>query len=67
MFIKKNNRNIKSNQKKIETFLKQNNVFFEVVAEVQNDTFEMEKIFTLKTKDLHNCNNQWYNKYNAIN
>ncbi len=22
---------------------------------------------SLKTKDLHNGNNQWYNKFNAIN
>ena len=57
----------KSNLKKIETFLKKNNVFFEVVAEVQNDKFEIEKMFSLKIKDLHNYNNQWYNKHNAIN
>ena len=57
----------KFNLKKVETFLKKNNVFFEIVAEVQNDTFEIEKTFSLKTKDLHNYNNQWYNKYNAIN
>ena len=48
-------------------FLKLNNIFFELVAEVQNDTFEIDKIFKLKTKDLHNYNNQWYNKYYAIN
>jgi len=57
----------KNNLKKIETFLKKNNVFFEVVAEVQNDKFEIEKMFSLKIKDLHNYNNQWYNKHNAIN
>jgi len=57
----------KSNLKKIETFLKKNNVFFEVIAEVQNDTFEIEKTFSLKIKDLHNYSNQWYNKYNAVN
>ena len=57
----------KNNLKKIETFLKQNNVFFEVIAEVQNDIFEIEKTFSLKTKDLHDYNNQWYSKYNAIN
>ena len=57
----------KNNLKKIETFLKQNSVFFEVVAEVQNDIFEIEKTFSLKTKDLHDYNNQWYSKYNAIN
>ena len=57
----------KNNLKKIETFLKQNSVFFEVVAEVQNDIFEIEKTFSLKTKVLHDYNNQWYSKYNAIN
>ena len=57
----------KSNLKKIETFFKNNNVFFEIIGEVQNDTFEIEKVFSLKTKDLHNFNNKWYNKFNAIN
>ena len=57
----------KNNLKKIEAFLKQNNVFFEVIGEVQNDTFEIEKTFSLKIKDLHNYNNQWYSKYNAVN
>ena len=57
----------KNNLEKIQGFLKKNNVFSEVVAEVQNDTFEIEKIFNLKIKDLHNFNNQWYNKYNAFN
>ena len=57
----------KNNLEKIQGFLKKNNVFSEVVAEVQNDTFEIEKIFNLKIKDLHNFNNQWYNKFNAFN
>ncbi len=57
----------KNNLKNIEIFLKKRNVFFEIVAEVQNDTFEIEKIFNLKIKDLQNYNNQWYTKYNAIN
>tara|TARA_B100000586_G_scaffold227003_1_gene174915 strand:- start:1724 stop:3010 length:1287 start_codon:yes stop_codon:yes gene_type:complete len=57
----------KNNLKKIETFSKQNNIFFEVIAEVQNDIFEIEKTLSLKTKDLRNYNNQWYTKYNAIN
>ena len=57
----------KNNMKKIEAFLKKNNTFFEIVAEVQNDTFEVEKMFGLKIKDLHKSNNQWYKKYNATN
>ena len=32
----------KNNLKKIEAFLKQNNVVFDVIGEVQNDTFEIE-------------------------
>ena len=56
----------KNNLKKTETILKESNIFFETVAEVQNDTFEIEKMLCLKTKDLHNYNDQWYNKYNAI-
>ena len=50
-----------------ELFLKKNNIFYETIAEVQNDTFEIEKLFSIKTKDLQICNNQWYNNYNAIN
>ena len=57
----------KNNLKKIESFLKKNNIFFEIIAEVQDNAFELEKIFSLKIKDLHKHNNWWYNKYNAIN
>ena len=55
----------KNNQKKIEKFLRENNIFFDVIAEIQNDTFEIEKILHLRAKDLRNYNNQWYNKYYA--
>ncbi len=54
-------------QKTTQDFLKKNNVFFEVIGEVQNDTFEIDKILTLKTKDLRNINNQWYNNFNGTN
>ena len=57
----------KNNLKKIESSLKENNIFFEIVAEVQNDTFEIEKTFAMKVNDLYNCNNQWYHNFNAIN
>ena len=57
----------KNNLKNIEAFLKKNNIFFEILAEVQNDVFEIAKTFSLKTKNLSNYNNQWYTKYNAIN
>ena len=57
----------KNNLKNIETLFKKNNVFHEIVAEVQNDTFEIEGLFSLKTKDLQICNNKWYKDFNAIN
>ena len=57
----------KDNMPNIEKFLKNNNIFFEIIGEVQNDTFGIEKIFSLKIKDLQNYNNQWYNNFNAIN
>ena len=38
-----------------------------IVAEVQSDTFEIEGLFSIKTKDLQICNNQWYYNFNAIN
>ena len=44
-----------------------NNIFFEVVAEVQNDIFEIEKTLSIKTEELYKCNNQWFNKFNAVN
>tara|TARA_B100000700_G_scaffold271999_1_gene315284 strand:- start:2617 stop:4809 length:2193 start_codon:yes stop_codon:yes gene_type:complete len=57
----------KNDLKKIENFLNKNNIFFEIIAEVQKDIFELEKVFNIKTKDLYNYNDQWYNKFNAIN
>ena len=57
----------KDNMPNIEKYLKNNNIFFEIIGEVQNDTFGIEKIFSLKIKDLQNYNNQWYNNFNAIN
>jgi len=56
----------KNNLNKINNFLKKNNIFGEVVAEVQNDTFEIEKTFSFNIQEFCNYNNQWYYKYNAI-
>ena len=47
--------------------LKKNNTFYEVVAEVQNDIFEIDKTLSITTKDLYKCNNKWFNKFNAVN
>jgi len=47
-------------------FLKKNNIFGEIIAEVQNDTFEIEKTFSFNIQEFCNYNNQWYYKYNAI-
>ena len=57
----------KDNLDKVEVILKKNNTFYEIVAEVQNDIFEIDKILRIKTEELYKCNNQWFNKFNAIN
>ena len=57
----------KNNLEKIEKMLKKDNTFYEVVAEVQNDIFEIEKTLSIKTEELYKCNNQWFNKFNAVN
>ena len=57
----------RDNLDKVEAILKKNNTFYEVVAEVQNDIFEIDKILRIKTEELYKCNNQWFNKFNAIN
>ena len=36
----------------VQNFLKKNSTYSEIVAEVQNDTFQMEEIFKLNVKDL---------------
>ena len=56
-----------SETKKIPKMLKKGNTFFEVVAEVQNDIFEIDKTFSIKTEELFKCNNQWFKKFNAVN
>ena len=56
-----------NNLEKIEKILKKNNTFYEVIAEVQNDIFEIDKTFSIKVEDLYKCNNQWFNKFNASN
>jgi len=57
----------KNNLEKIEKMLKKDNTFFEVVAEVQNDIFEVDKILSIKIEELYRCNNQWFKKFNAVN
>ena len=56
-----------NNLKKMENVLKKNNIFFEIIAEVQNDTFEIDKTLKLTVEDLRKFNNKWYNDFNAIN
>ena len=47
--------------------LKKDNTFYEIVAEVQNDIFEIDKNLSIKTEELFKCNNQWFKKFNAVN
>ncbi len=56
-----------NNLKKVESILKKSNIFYEVVAEVQNDIFELSKTFSIKTEELYQNNNQWFKKFNAVN
>ena len=55
------------NLEKVESILKKSNIFYEVVAEVQNDIFELSKTFSIKIRELYKNNNQWFKKFNAIN
>ena len=57
----------RNNLKKIETILKKNNIFYEIVAEVQKDMFEIDKNLSIKIEELYNYNNKWFNKFNAVN
>ena len=57
----------KNNLEKIEKMLKKSNTFYEVVAEVQNDIFEIDKTLSIKTEELFKCNNKWFKKFNALN
>ena len=57
----------KNNLEKIEKMLKKDNTFYEVVAEVQNDIFEIDKTLSIKTEELFKCNNEWFKKFNAVN
>ena len=47
----------KNNLEKIEKMLKKGNIFYEVVAEVQNDIFEIDKTLSIKIEELYKCNN----------
>ena len=57
----------RNNLKKIEDILKKNNIFFEIIAEVQNDMFEVDKTFSIKTKELFDYSNKWFKNFNAVN
>ena len=57
----------RDNLNKVKSILKENNTFYEIVAEVQNDIFEIDKTFSIKIGDLYKYNIQWFSKYNAVN
>ena len=57
----------RNNLQKIEDILKKNNIFFEIIAEVQNDIFEVDKTFSIKTKELFDYSNKWFKNFNAVN
>ena len=51
------------NLKKVTKILNENNIFNELVANVQKDYFEMSGEFKLNKNDLCKANNKWYNNY----
>jgi len=52
-----------NNIDKVKKILKQNQIFNETVAIVQNDFFEVSGEFKININDLYKINNKWYNNY----
>ena len=52
-----------NNIDKVKKILKQNQIFNETVAIVQNDFFEVSGEFKININDLYKINNKWYNSY----
>ena len=53
----------KKNTDVIQKILKENNIFNEIVANVQKDYFEVVGELKIKINDLYNINNKWYYNY----
>ena len=55
-----------SNYSKVETILKENDIYFENIGTTQKDFFEVGKDLKIKVKDMYDINNRWYKEFNGI-
>ncbi len=53
----------KENLDKVTKFLKENNIFNEIIGITQKNNFELEGEFNIAINDLYNLNNKWYYNY----
>ena len=53
----------KKNLEKVVKYLKENNIFNEIIAVTQKDIFELEGEFKININELYKLNNKWYYNY----
>ena len=53
----------KKNLEKVVKYLKENNIFNEIIAVTQKDIFELEGEFKININELYKLNNRWYYNY----
>ena len=53
----------KNNLDKVRKILKENNIFNEIIGEVQKDYLEIKGELKISINDLYKVNNKWYNNY----
>jgi len=53
----------KDNVSKVQSILKENNIFNEFIATVQKNDFEIAGELKININDLYKINNKWYNNY----
>ncbi len=47
----------------VEKFLKNGNIYYEIIGKTQEKFFEIENEMKIETNSLYKVNNQWYNNY----
>ena len=53
----------KDNLIKVESFLKMNNIFYEIIGCTQSKYFELKNELKLDVSELYGLNNKWYHNY----
>ena len=53
----------KENINQVRKFLKDNNIFNEIIGFTQKDNFELEGEFKININELYKLNNSWYHNY----